>query len=157
MKRINFLITAGFLLSLLVYAGCGSSSDPDPETEAEIQFNKLQGTWAATANSVERGGVDDPSYDNFTVTFAGSLNADRTNVEASSTYNTNDATNAFPSGTWTFDGTDVTTILRGTGIKMKITSINETTLVLDFSLNADGSANRTAGLEGDWKFSLTKQ
>ena len=157
MKRINFLLTVAFLLSLLVYAGCGSTSNPEPETAAEIQFNKLRGIWAATANSVERGGTDEPTYDNFTVTFAGSLNADRSNVEPSSTYNTNDVTNAFPSGTWSFDGDDVTTIVRGTNIKMEITTLNETTLVLEFSLNQDGSANRTAGLEGDWTFALTKQ
>lgn len=157
MKRINFLLTAGFLMSLLVYAGCGSSSNPDPETAAEIQLGKLQGTWAATANSVERDGNDDPTYDNFTVTFAGTLNADKSNVEATSTYNTNDVTNAFPSGTWTFKGSDVTTIVRGTNIEMDITTLTETNLVLTFSLNEDGSTNRTAGLTGTWTFDLTKQ
>lgn len=157
MKSINFLLTAALLLSLMVYAGCGSSSNPAPETAAEIQFNKLRGTWAATANSVERDGVDDPNYDNFTVTFAGSLNADKSNLEATSTYNTNDVTNAFPGGTWTFDGANVNVILRGTGIKMNIETLNETNLILEFSLNADGTANRTTGLTGTWTFNLTKQ
>lgn len=156
MKRINFLLTASFLLSLLIYAGCGSTSDPDP-TEAQIQFDRLRGTWAATANSVERDDVDDPTYDNFTVTFAGSLNAERTNVEPTSTYNTNDNTNAFPSGTWSFANNNVNTIVRGNGVQMDIETINETTLVLEFSLNEDGSANRTAGLRGNWRFALTKQ
>ena len=157
MKRINFLLTSGFLLSLLVYAGCGSSSNPEPETAAEIQFNKLRGAWAATANSVTRDTNPETVYDDFTVTFSGSLNSDRSNVEASSTYTTNDVTDAFPSGTWTFDGDDVTTILRGTNIRMNITTLNETKLVLTFSLNQDGSANRTAGLTGNWTFDLTKQ
>ena len=144
-------------MSLLVYAGCGSSSNPDPQTAAELQLEKLQGTWAATANSVERDGNDDPTYDNFTVTFAGTLNSDKSNVEATSTYNTNDVTNAFPSGTWTFKGNDVTTIVRGTNIEMDITALTETNLVLTFSLNEDGSTNRTAGLKGNWRFDLTKQ
>ena len=156
MKRINFLFTAGFILSLLVYTGCGSSG-PDPETEAEIQLKKLQGTWAATANSVKRGNDPETTYDNFTVNFDGTLNTDKSNVEATSTYNTNDVTNAFPSGTWTFDGTSVTTILRGTGIKMNISTLTETNLILTFTLNQAGTANRTAGLEGSWSFDLTKQ
>ncbi|MDN5211990.1 hypothetical protein QQ020_08005 [Fulvivirgaceae bacterium BMA12] len=156
MKRINFLLTAGFILSLLVYTGCGSSS-ADPETAAEIQLKKLQGTWAATANSVKRDNKAEPTYDNFTVTFAGTLNADKSNVETTSTYNTNDQTNAFPTGTWSFDGTSVTTILRGTGIRMTITTLTDTNLLLTFSLNQAGTANRTAGLEGSWTFDLTKQ
>ena len=151
------MLTAGFLLSLLVYAGCGSSSNPEPETAAEIQFNKLSGAWSATANSVTRDTSPETVYDDFTVTFAGSLNADKSNVEASSTYTTNDVTNAFPSGTWTFKGDDVTTIVRGTNIEMDIVTLNETSLVLSFSLNQDGSSNRTAGLTGNWTFNLTKQ
>ena len=143
-------------MSLLVYTGCGSSS-ADPETAAEIQLKKLQGTWGATANSVKRDTNPEVTYDNFTVTFAGSLNADKSNVEATSTYNTNDVTNAFPSGTWSFDGASVNTIVRGTGIKMTITTLTDTNLLLTFTLDQTGGSNRTAGLEGSWTFDLTKQ
>jgi hypothetical protein len=157
MKRINFLLSAALILGLLVYAGCGSSTPTPQETAAEKQFNLLSGgTWSASANSVTRDGTAEPTYDNFTVSFSGTLNSDKSNVESSSTYNTNDVTNAFPSGSWTFNGSNTNQILRGTGITMTIQSISETNLTLAFSLNADGTTNKTAGLAGNWVFTLTK-
>jgi hypothetical protein len=157
MKRFHFLFSGALILGLLMYSACKQDDGGDiQETAAEKQLNLLSGTWSASAGSVTRDATAEPTYDNFTVTFSGSLNSDKSNVESSSTYNTNDVTNAFPSGTWTFNGSNVNQILRGTGITMTIQSISETNLTLAFSLNADGSTNKTAGLEGAWVFTLTK-
>lgn len=159
MKRINFLLTVGLIVSLMVYAGCGGSSDPIPDTASQIQLAKLLGTWNATANSVTRDGAADASYDNFTLTLGGSNNADNTNVNGTST--TNDMTGTYPSGTWEFNGSNVSSIIRdgvNSGkVTMTINSLTDTNLVLTFTLNVDGSGNRTAGLTGAWVFTLTKQ
>ncbi len=163
MKRINFLLTAGLLVSLLVYSGCGGSSEPTPETPSQLQLGKLTGTWNATANSVTRDGTADASYDGFTITFGGSNNADNTNVSGTAT--TNDVTGTYPSGSWEFNGTNVNSIIRdGTNSGRITQTANLTgdgaagsTLVLSFTLNADGSGSRTAGLTGAWVFTLTKQ
>ncbi len=163
MKRINFLLTAGLLVSLLVYSGCGGSSDPEPPSASEERLSALTGTWNATANSITRDGTPDASYDNFSITFGGTNNADKTNVSGTAT--TNDVTGTYPSGSWQFNGTNINSIVRdGTNSGSITMTANLTgdgsagsTLVLSFTLNADGSGSRVAGLTGAWVFTLTKQ
>ncbi len=158
MKKINFLLTTVLILGLTIYSGCGSTGTDPQDTPAKLRLAELEGTWSATAGSVTRDGLAEPAYDNFTLTISGTLTDDNTNVVNTSSYTTNDSANpaVFPSGTWAFDGTNVNSIVRGTGIKMNIDGVTESALVIEFTLNAEGTANRTSGLAGSWIFTLSK-
>ncbi len=150
MKKLNYLLSAVIMLSLVVYAGCGSKGKNDP-TQAEVQLNKLKAhAWKATTGSVTRDGSAEANFDTFTLSFTG-IPKDET---ASGSYTTTSGGEVFPSGTWSFDGTNVNRLVRGTSIKMDIQSVDDTKLKIQFSLNADGSANGR-GLSGNWVFDLT--
>ncbi len=150
MKRFNYLLSAILVLSMVVYAGCGPD-DTVEKTAAEIQLDKLKAhSWKATTGSVTKDGGAESSYDTFTLSFTGTPK-DQT---ASGSYATTNGGEVFPSGTWSFDGTTVSRLVRGTSIKMDIQSVTDTNLKIAFSLNADGSANGR-GLSGNWVFDLT--
>ena len=150
MKKFNYLLSAVILLSLVVFASCGPD-DAVEKTQAEEQLDKLKAhTWKATAGSVTRDGDAETDFDTFTLSFTGTPK-DET---ASGSYSTTNGGEVFPSGTWSFDGTNINRLVRGNSIKMDIQSVNDTNLKIQFSLNADGSANGR-GLSGSWVFDLT--
>ncbi len=150
MKKFNYLLSAVIVLSLVAFAGCGPD-DTVEKTAAEEQLDKLKAqSWKATTGSVTRDGSAEANFDTFTLSFTGTPK-DQT---ASGSYATTNGGEVFPSGTWSFDGTNVNVLVRGTSIKMDITSVTDTNLKISFSLNADGSANGR-GLSGNWVFDLT--
>jgi len=131
-------------------SSCGGDEnptpDPDPDptpTPQEIATEILTtGTWEPQA--ITREGIDvSAEYAEFTVKFTGS------------NYTTTNGGSAWPaSGTWAFDGTSATRIIRDGSVIIE-TSISEGSLVMAFTLDEEVFA-RTKTVSSNYQFSMAQ-
>lgn len=152
------LLSVVVLIALLSYSGCSKPPTPEPNP-AEVQLEKLSGTWKVTGtNNVTLDAVSKKTdYNNFQLTITGTPGATSFGYTTSG----RPALSGWPaSGTWTFvSGKETTTIKRDPGgaKEVEVTySVTETTLELSFAYTGAGET-RTSKVQGLWSFQLTKQ
>ncbi|MEO0331272.1 MAG: hypothetical protein AAF223_06255, partial [Bacteroidota bacterium] len=134
--------------------------DETTETEAEVQLDLLTahiwvpGTITKDAATLT---AEYPYFENFTLSFSGTVNSERTNVN-NGTYTTNDKGEVLPSGSWEF-GSDAETELLLTdpfnGPTEVTYSVTENRLRLEFV--RDDTNGRTEAISGQYVFDLVPQ
>ncbi len=156
MKKLSNLLAALVFVSLVIFISCTSDSGtPDPVDPLETQAELLTGTWTTTANQVLYQGSPstDGDWSNFTLTISNA-------TTAGGSYATGGVPAGFEdvwgSGTWTFANDQGTVVTRsGTAGNVDITVVvSANSLQLDF--NNTGTLGRTNGIEGTWRFTMSK-
>jgi len=155
MKNPSYLSI--FVIISLFLLAC-KSDDNDEPTLAEVQLNALRAhSWEVV--TVVRGSEDvTVFYEGFTITFDGTLNKDKTNVEPG-TYTTVNGGKTFTTpGTWYFDSTNIEEKMilddRPTGYILEEANGKET-LRLTFNYEGD-DRGRLSGVAGDYIFDLVE-
>jgi len=154
MKKLSNLLAALVFVSLVIFIGCSSDSggggDVDPrQTQADL----LNGTWTATANQVlyEGSPSTDGDWSGFTLTITNPTVNGGGYQAAGVPAGFEDV---WPSqGNWTFSNDAGTAISRDGEVTVSLV-VSASTLELTFDI-ADTSG-RTAGIVGDWKFTMGK-
>ena len=142
--RIRLSLIALTVLMGVIVSSCGE--DPPPvKTEAQLQTEKLVGTWVLDAgtNVVTLDGNDvSADWTSFTLTLG------------DKTYQTTNAAFAevWPaSGTWAY-GADVSKMVRDDGVEISIAVTEDTSLQMQFDYTDAGG--RLNGIAGNWIFKL---
>ena len=115
MKHLKHLLAALVFVSLIVFTNCGGGgggNNPDP---AQEQAEKIVASWSLAANGAKLESQTVDGWTGFTLTYTG-------DKDGGSFTTTNSAsTDVWPaSGTWTFDGDDIGTIVRNDGVDIDI-------------------------------------
>ena len=141
-KIIVKTVFYGLLILVITLGYSCKKKDPQPDART-IQLSKISTTW--NINKVVNDDLDvTDQYSGFTLT-VNQLN-----------YTTQNGGNPWPSsGTYDFKDGDLTTIIRNDGTEIKIEELTTSSLILSFNY-ASLSGGRTAGITGDFTFSLTK-
>ncbi|MDN5202597.1 hypothetical protein QQ008_14510 [Fulvivirgaceae bacterium BMA10] len=155
MKKLNYLFTAGVLLSLAIYASCGSSSPAPADTPAQIALDNLKGkdspkTWNLASATV--GGNATTDFDGMTLTFSGTINADKNNVQGG-TFTTNGSQGLFSNSVgWSFTSNDSQNSITTTGGQVINVTISATSLTMNFTVATadDAPISRNKGLAGTY-------
>jgi hypothetical protein len=150
MKHLRNLLTALSFVSLFIFASCNGDSDggndPDPASE---QASKLVNSWTINSNGARLDGDAVTGWDNFDLTITGDKDGGGFNTTGSP------SEEVWPAiGTWTFDGNDISTVVRNDDVNMAVTVTNNA-LTLSFTVSEGGGTNRSSGIEGDWVFSFS--
>ena len=147
-RHLKFVFILLTLISWVFMIGCsddGGGPDPEPNPQAEVLL-KLSGSW--TVSSITRNGVDvTGDYAGFTLTLT------------STTFSTTNGTGAWePSGTWTWNDPEGTSILLSNGVIVQLDfSNNDSTLTCSFTLpETIINIGRTKALAGNYVFVLNK-
>lgn len=144
--KIKFPILVFSLVVSMMVLSC--KKDPPPaKTDQEINKELLMSTvWipAAGSNQITVGtpatDVSD-AWANFELTFG----------DGSYSSSGADAVEVWPaSGTWDFDGTSATTIIRDGSISITLSTISDSALEMQFTY----TTGRVNGIEGDWVFNM---
>ncbi len=157
MKKLSNLLAALVFVSLVIFISCSSDSGgTDPVDPLVTQAELLAGTWTTTANQVNYQGSPptDSDWSAFTLTISGDENGGSYSTEGVPT----NFEDVWADGTWTFANTSGTKITRdavGNAGAIEITVVvSANSLQLDF--NNTGTLGRTAGIEGVWRFTMSK-
>jgi hypothetical protein len=144
--KSKFSILAMVLVLNMVVFSC-KEKPPPPKTDQEINKEILMSTaWvpAAGSNQITVGtppsDVSD-SWRDFELTFG------------DGSYSSTGAPNPeiWPaSGTWAFDGTSATTLIRDGALEITLSTISDTALKMEFTY----TAGRVNGIEGAWVFNM---
>ena len=161
MKMKKGLIVLLLLATVFTLNSCGSGGDDEDETPTltaeEQRLLDLAGTSGITyvATSVTFEGSPDPRFDDFTLRLRGTA--------TNKTYITTDGEPVFqPSGSWTFNGTNINQILidRNTNNTFVLSSFNAAagtfTITVNFAASG-GVASGISGTNGTYIFNLEKQ
>ena len=139
-RSIIYLMIIAYIF---VYTGCkNKTEDPDP---LEVQLEKLMNgnsNWGL--GSVEKDGYDvTADFEGFTLKVG------------QYTYTTqNSLPTAWPaSGTWQFSNNDPNKVLRDENTIVDV-NLTATQLVLTFSVSGLNTGGRTAGIDGQYVFTL---
>lgn len=149
MNKFLNLFTAALFVSLAIFVSCGGGSDPDPEPDPkDVQADLLTAGAASFSSVTLDGTASAQDWANFVLTFTGDGNGGSYSTQGVP----QDASVVWPaSGTWTFDGDDVTRIIRSDQTPMTA-SVNASQLVLTFEITEE--TGRVQGLAGTWRFTL---
>jgi len=155
MKNLKHLLAALVFVSLIIFTSCGPDDKPKDPDPADVQAEKLVFTWNLSADGAKLESAAQSEWDGLTVTITGDGNGGSFSTNVASLANlTAEATNVWPaSGTWTFDGTDIGTIVRSDGVNLDISSVTSSGLTLAFTVNS--AVARTSGINGNWTFAFT--
>lgn len=159
------------LLCTVFLFGCPPCDDPcNPECDSDSPCPNLPGvepqlrlltahTWipgTITKDAVPL--VDEyPYFANFTLTFSGTPNADKSNVD-NGAYDTNDEGQVLPDGNWEFGSNVETELLLTDPFNDQTTveyTVNENSLTLKFIRGT--SSGRTEAITGEYNFNLVPQ
>lgn len=160
----NSALSVLVILTMMTYSGCGP--EPPEKTVEELQFEKLEGTWAATNGSTVTRIDNDYTQTYKDAGFALTLSASNTSDQL--LFNYTAANRPFPSpwpgsGKWRFSTASPETLVirdpdSGAGDPIEVTYIvTETTLELRFLFSGPGYNSRTKEVDGQWVFILVKQ
>lgn len=143
MKKINIIVSALVVVSLLLVAGC-KKDDPQPETE-RIQKLLASGTWQVESVLVNE--TDQTStFSGLTLSFT------------PTTYSTTNGDVVWPaSGTWAFVDATAKKILRDDDVEITLVEVTSTSLRLSFvnPVTTIGGG-RVASIAGEHEFQFTK-
>ena len=147
-KFVFRLVLAIAASAFILQASSCKDDDPqnpeDPEKTAQEKAAEILTTGSWEPQAITREGVDvSAEYAGFSVTFTGS------------NYTTTNGGSAWPaSGTWAFDGTSATRIIRDGSVIIE-TSISEGSLVMAFTLDEEVFA-RTKTVSSNYQFSMAQ-
>jgi hypothetical protein len=141
MRKINIIVSALVVVSLLLVTGC-KKDDPEPET-ARIQKLLAANTWViqtVTVNEVDQTNL----FTGLTLSFT------KTN------FSTTNGGVVWPaSGTWEFVDETAETIVRNDGLQITINEATNTSLKLALTWSTTTlGGGRTASVAGDHEFSF---
>jgi hypothetical protein len=139
-------LRALWICAVVVVMIAGSCKDDDP-SEAEVQTNKLVGTWIIGQQGyVKRDDITSNEWNDFTLTLTNTAYTSNSNYTA-----------VWPTqGTWKFAGGNINRIEREDGLPIDI-EITESTLKLTFMQPEAGSSGRLSGVSGEYVFFFHKQ
>lgn len=156
MKKLNYLLTIGVLVSFFAVAGCGSD-DPDGPTIGEQQLDALVGTWVtSTGSDVQLNGADAPGdWSNFAITFT-----EQGDVSVTGDDPTNEV-DIFQISQFEILGDQVNTFtleFNNDPAETANVTINSNSMTMSFTLGAEDKLGaKVLSVEGNWVFDLTKQ
>jgi hypothetical protein len=145
MKRIRLVILSIAVVAMAIaFQNCDNKDEPsDQEVAQNLLMSK---TWTVSSVSVPAGTATlDAEWANFNVKFnAGDMvtNGHPTGAEV-----------VWPSTTYTLN-TAGTSITRGDGVSMTITTLTENSLSVNFQMPVGTEISRVAALDGDYTFNL---
>ena len=130
------------IIAMVAFTFSCKKKTPEPDQKT-IQLGKLSASWSLTQVMNDNLDVTD-QYTGFTLTID------------QLTYTTQQGGNPWPSsGTYDFKGDDLSVLVRNDGAELTIDELTSSTLILSFNYTSL-SGGRTAGVTGDFTFSLTK-
>ncbi len=141
MKHLKHLLAALVFVSLIIFTSCGGGGNggggKDP---ADVQAEKFAATWTLNANGAILETTPEDGWTGFTLTVTG------TGAGGSYTTSNSASTDVWPAtGTWTFDGNDIGTVLRSDGVSLDIFALNTagTAMTLKFNIDTGGPGHST--------------
>lgn len=155
MIRLKHYTIALFVILAFTALSCGGKDDT-PLTPAEQRLVDLAGadgtTWTATSITFE--GAPATGFDNFSLTLTG--------TSSSKTYTAANGDPVFGnSGTWDFNGTDITEVLidSNSNNTFRISNLNTTSTpnTLRITVNFTAGGGAAAGTNGLYVFNLEEQ
>ena len=156
MKRLNYLLTIGVLISFFAVVGCGGD-EPDGPTIGEQQRAALVGTWVTNSGSdVKLNNADAPGdWSNFTITFT-----NQGDVSVTGDDPTNEV-DIFEISQYEIDGDQVNSFtleFNNDPNETANVNISGSSMTMSFTLAADDKLGaKVYSVEGNWVFNLTKQ
>ena len=149
MKSIKNLLIL-FISILIISCGDddGSTPTPTPTDPLDAQATLLNGNWKVKdANSVTKDGTIVDVFTTMTLNLSGGTKS-RGNYSTSHTEDS--GTEVWPnSGTWTFQNSDKSKVIRNDGVVISL-SVTETTLRTSFTVSGGIK-------DGNWVFDFVKQ
>lgn len=148
MTVIKYTLTTGLILALLIISGC--TEDISPKAEAlKNQLNLLKNDgrpWIleSTSGSVVKDGFDvSDQFAGFKLSLG------------DKTYTTQNGLSPVweTSGTWNFQGDNPNLILRGDGLVISVSLLNNN-MTLTFTAEGSPSGGRTNSISGEYNFHL---
>ena len=151
MKNRNYL--QYYLLAILfslVIISCGDDdgSTPTPTDPLDAQATLLNGNWKVKdANSVTKDGSIVDVFTTMTLNLSGGT---KSGGNYSTSHTEDRGTEVWPnSGTWTFQNSDKSKVIRNDGVVISL-SVTETTLRTSFTVSGGIK-------DGNWVFDFVKQ
>ncbi len=151
MKKLTNLLAALVFVSLSIFMSCGKDDGPGVVDPLVGQAELLQRSWTVNHSDVRYDqGVPDVSWEGFSLTITNA------STEGGS-YQTSGVPDGFASvwpatGTWTFNNTTGSEMLRDGTVVMSVINLSESTATLAFNIASTGG--RTAGIAGAWQFTF---
>ena len=148
MKSIKNLLI--LLISILIIS-CGDEDDgstPTPTDPLDAQATLLNGNWKVKdANSVTKDGTIVDVFTTMTLNLSGGT---KSGGNYSTSHTEDSGTEVWPnSGTWTFQNSDKSKVIRNDGVVISL-SVTETTLRTSFTVSGGIK-------DGNWVFDFVKQ
>ncbi len=140
------------ILFSLVIISCGdddgSTPTPTPTDPLDTQANLLNGNWKVKdANSVTKDGSIVDVFTTMTLNLSGGT---KSGGNYSTSHTEDSGTEVWPnSGSWTFQNSDKSKVIRNDGIVISL-SVTETTLRTSFTVSGGIK-------DGNWVFDFVKQ
>ena len=149
MKSIKNLLIL-FLSILIISCGDddGSTPTPTPTDPLDAQATLLNGNWKVKdANSVTKDGTIVDVFTTMTLNLSGGT---KSGGNYSTSHTEDSGTEVWPnSGTWTFQNSDKSKVIRNDGVVISL-SVTETTLRTSFTVSGGIK-------DGNWVFDFVKQ
>ena len=138
------------ILFSLVIISCGDDdgSTPTPTDPLDAQATLLNGNWKVKdANSVTKDGTIVDVFTTMTLNLSGGT---KSGGNYSTSHTEDSGTEVWPnSGTWTFQNSDKSKVIRNDGVVISL-SVTETTLRTSFTVSGGIK-------DGNWVFDFVKQ
>ena len=149
MKSIKNLLIL-FISILIISCGDddGSTPTPTPTAPLDAQATLLNGNWKVKdANSVTKDGTIVDVFTTMTLNLSGGT---KSGGNYSTSHTEDSGTEVWPnSGTWTFQNSDKSKVIRNDGVVISL-SVTETTLRTSFTVSGGIK-------DGNWVFDFVKQ
>ena len=149
MKSIKNLLIL-FISILIISCGDddGSTPTPTPTDPLDAQATLLNGNWKVKdANSVTKDGTIVDVFTTMTLNLSGGT---KSGGNYSASHTEDSGTEVWPnSGTWTFQNSDKSKVIRNDGVVISL-SVTETTLRTSFTVSGGIK-------DGNWVFDFVKQ
>ena len=149
MKSIKNLLIL-FISILIISCGDddGSTPTPTPTDPLDAQATLLNGNWKVKdANSVTKDGSIVDVFTTMTLNLSGGT---KSGGNYSTSHTEDSGTEVWPnSGTWTFQNSDKSKVIRNDGVVISL-SVTETTLRTSFTVSGGIK-------DGNWVFDFVKQ
>jgi len=147
MKSIKNLLIL-FISILIISCGDDDGSTPTPTDPLDAQATLLNGNWKVKdANSVTKDGSIVDVFTTMTLNLSGGT---KSGGNYSTSHTEDSGTEVWPnSGTWTFQNSDKSKVIRNDGVVISL-SVTETTLRTSFTVSGGIK-------DGNWVFDFVKQ
>ena len=149
MKHLKQLLAPLTFVTLIILTNCGPDDKKKPSPAAD-QAKLLALTWNLDSNGAKLESATQADWNEFELKLTGDGDGGSYTTSESQT------TDVWPArGTWKFDGDDIGVIVRDDGVKMDISSVTSSRLVLGFKIEGTSGSTRSSGVDGNWTFTFT--